>query len=783
LAQAVWAQVFVKMHFAAAVFDIVVAFHFSLAYTDDSVNYPEVPLPMGSAALRSSVWRWTVIAGVPLHTAFSHWTSDNTPESRCDWIVQLPATWSTEMLRSYSEGSLPGNSEIPWKGHPSEGGLPSIIFRGTQWELEQFLDLHSGCLFVEQDAPMIEASDASAPQVLDPTNWGLDRIDSEEALDNIYDSSGSTGKGVHVYVIDTGIRTTHDDFGGRAVPTLEVLGNGPIECNASDTTCANDVNGHGTHCAGTVGGATYGVAKEATLHAVKVLADHGFGSFSWFIEAIDFIVTKGLRPAVISASLGGFGSWIAIDNAINMAISAGIPVVVAAMNEGNTRFSNACDYTPAAVPGAITVGSIGDPRYNDRRSSFSNIGECVDIFAPGGLIPSCGVASDSAVTFMSGTSMATPHVAGAAALLLGEDPSRPPSMIDDILKARSSKDKIEDVGAGSPNRLLFVGASNVTVTTTTSATATTATTTNTDSVTATTATITVSSSTATTTITIAPTTTATGTSATMTMSSSTATTTTTITTTLTATGTTMTVSSSTATTTTTITPTTTATGTTMTVSSSTATTTTTVTTATTAVATTSVVPVVLTGSLDLSLGGASSGELLGELKAETEAAVASSLEQFLGVPQAWIEVTLSAKGKTGDSVRRLQKSSLATAAMRGANRRLQALQMVATYTITIPVNAEGADAVEATASIQDTFVVEGGAEQLASTLQGSLSNTLGSQLQVQVEAFSVPLTSAVATTSATDDETFESFAAQTAALSTAQVVVLAALISRALACE
>jgi hypothetical protein len=175
--------------------------------------------------------------------------------------------------------------------------------------------------------------------------------------------------------------------------------------------------------------------------------------------------------------------------------------------------------------------------------------------------------------------------------------------------------------------------------------------------------------------------------------------------------------------------------------------------------------------------------LLGELKAETEAAVASSLEEFLGVPQAWIEVTLSAKGNTGDSGRRLQKSSLATAAMRGANRRLQAQQLVATYTITIPVNAKGADAAEATATIQDTFVVEGGAEQLASTLQGSLGSALGSQLQVQVEAFSVPSTSAVTTTSATDDETLASFAAQTAALSTAQVVVLAALISRALACE
>jgi hypothetical protein len=190
--------------------------------------------------------------------------------------------------------------------------------------------------------------------------------------------------------------------------------------------------------------------------------------------------------------------------------------------------------------------------------------------------------------------------------------------------------------------------------------------------------------------------------------------------------------------------------------------------------------VVLTGSLDLSFGGGSVEELLGELKAETEAALASGLAQLLDVPQAWIKVTLmSAQDNAASSGRRLRQSSLATAATSGANRRLQAQQLVAIYTITIPADAKGGNAAETTGSVQDTFL-NVGAEQLTSTLQGSLSSTLGSQFQVQVDAFSVPSTGPVSTTTAGLDEP-SSCAAPAMALTTAHAVVLAALMTKVLA--
>jgi len=350
---------------------------------------------------------------------------------------------------------------VKWSGNPSEGGAALVIFHGTEEELELFLQGRSGALAVEEDVPVAKVSHrldsgrSLATQALNSAIWGLDRIDADQGLDQEYDNQGLTGKGVHVYVTDTGIRTTHSDFGGRAVPSLEALGNGVVECNG-DPNCALDNDGHGTHCAGIVGGNLFGVAKEATLHAAKVLDDLGSGSFAFFAQAVDFIVTRGERPAVISSSLGGRGSVRFVNNVINRAVASGITVVVAAGNEGDSSDPDACGVSPAGVPAAITVGSIGDARFNDRRSPFSNIGSCVDVFAPGGLIPSDGIESDDDTAFLSGTSMACPHVAGAAALLLGQNPSRTPTQVSNLILSQAATNKISDVGIGSPNKLLDI---------------------------------------------------------------------------------------------------------------------------------------------------------------------------------------------------------------------------------------------------------------------------------------------------------------------------------------
>jgi len=207
-------------------------------------------------------------------------------------------------------------------------------------------------------------------------SWGLDRVDDRVGLDNSYDppqTSTGGGKDMHVYVADTGVRTTHTDFGGRAIPTLEVLGNGVVVCNPTDASCANDGNGHGTHCAGTVGGTSFGVAKEVTLRAVKVLSDSGSGSFSWFISALDWVAGDAtVSKKIFSASLGGSGVYQAVQGAIDVATANGVVVVLAA---GNSN-SDSCQFFTAYVPNAITVGSTDR---QDARSWFSNYGSCNDI--------------------------------------------------------------------------------------------------------------------------------------------------------------------------------------------------------------------------------------------------------------------------------------------------------------------------------------------------------------------------------------------------------------------
>jgi len=272
--------------------------------------------------------------------------------------------------------------------------------------------------------------------------WGLERVGVEKAT--------MKGKGVHIYVLDTGVRTTHTDFGGRAIPTLEYVSTSPTECKGS-TSCARDVHGHGTHCAGSAGGTTYGVAPESTIHGVKVMTDAGEGATSWIVGAIDWVVAKGERPAVVSMSLGGSGRSSAYKTAIDTASNSGVTVVVAAGNEN----SNACNYSPAYVPSAITVGSTAP---GDSRSGFSNYGSCVEIYAPGSDIKSAGNANDDASASMSGTSMACPHVAGGVALLLESSPDMASTDVLQMLLSNAVTNYVTGLTSGCPNKLLYVGA-------------------------------------------------------------------------------------------------------------------------------------------------------------------------------------------------------------------------------------------------------------------------------------------------------------------------------------
>lgn len=270
-------------------------------------------------------------------------------------------------------------------------------------------------------------------------SWGPDRIDQRALPLNQQFVAPRTGRGVSVYVVDTGIRFDHQLFGGRAVPGIDVVGDGRN---------GGDCNGHGTHVAGTAGAASgYGVAPAARLVSARVLNCEGSGASSGVIAALDWIARNGSRPGVVNMSLGG-GAHASTDDAVRRVIAAGFPVVVAA---GNSN-ADACQSSPARVPEAITIGATGKA---DSRASFSNYGSCLDLFAPGEGIVSAWASAANALATASGTSMAAPHVAGAAALLLESGALGTQAVRDSI--HQSATKSVVTAAASTNNHLLFVG--------------------------------------------------------------------------------------------------------------------------------------------------------------------------------------------------------------------------------------------------------------------------------------------------------------------------------------
>merc|ERR1719330_775185 len=287
---------------------------------------------------------------------------------------------------------------------------------------------------VENDGIFMD--DDIVEETAQAASWGVTRVGAG--------APGRTGSGVNIYVLDSGVRVSHQDFGGRAIPTLSAETLPPVECNG-DSSCAVDDRGHGSHCAGSAGGSTYGVAPSATIRAM----DRG-RSFADAYASMDWVALNRIRPAVLTMSFGSGGQSAGSEDAVDAVVNQGVTVTVAACNNNG----DACRFTFAYIPNAISVGSSTS---TDARSSFSNYGNCITIFAPGSSITSALWTSDTGSRTISGTSMAAPHVAGGAALILAEDPSLLPAKVKERLVQTAEVDVLSDV-RGSPNLLLDVRA-------------------------------------------------------------------------------------------------------------------------------------------------------------------------------------------------------------------------------------------------------------------------------------------------------------------------------------
>lgn len=298
--------------------------------------------------------------------------------------------------------------------------------------------------YIEQDRT-VALQETTVAQTQSNATWGLDRIDQvTRPLDGLYHYN-YTGAGVNAFIIDSGIRADHIEFTGRLKPGYNVEKDSAGVISSTNTA---DCNGHGTHVSGTVGGTVLGVAKGVTIIPVRVLDCGGSGSSSGVIAGINWVAASPLRPAVANMSLGMSAVSTAVNSAVAGAVGQGVTMVVAA---GNSNV-DACTTSPASEPSAITVGATDN---TDARASYSNFGNCLDLFAPGSSITSAWYTGSNAAAVLSGTSMASPHVTGVAALALAANPTASPVDVTAFLKAQASANQLTSIGTGSPNLLVY----------------------------------------------------------------------------------------------------------------------------------------------------------------------------------------------------------------------------------------------------------------------------------------------------------------------------------------
>lgn len=374
--------------------------------------------------------RYVASTGIPVENQFIVVLKDEAPSvhAREALLLNLASQHGAELARTY-HSALNG------------GVMQMTEARARALSNHAFVD------YVEQDSMVQLIVPLSTSQQTPTPSWGLDRIDQHLLpLDTTYNYSND-GSGVNAYVIDTGIYISHTEFSGRATIGADFVNDGN----------SGDCNGHGTHVAGTIGGTQYGVAKNVNLIAVRVLNCSGSGTIAGVIAGIDWVTTTKQsadlafpsipHPTVANMSLGG-GTSSSLDTAVNNSINSGITYVIAAGNSSR----NACNFSPARVSAALTIGATDK---TDTRPTWSNYGKCLDLFSPGVGITSAWIGSDTATNTISGTSMATPHVAGVVALKLHQNPSATPSMVTSELINKTTKNVVNSSGKYSPNRLLF----------------------------------------------------------------------------------------------------------------------------------------------------------------------------------------------------------------------------------------------------------------------------------------------------------------------------------------
>jgi subtilisin family serine protease len=322
-------------------------------------------------------------------------------------------------------------------GHVYERALTGFSISGIDDRTADQISRHPAVAFVDTD----KQHEAQVTQT--PATWGIDRIDQRSLpLSNSY-TYINTGSGVHVYVVDSGIRADHGEFTGR-------IGTGYTAI--IDGIGTGDCSGHGTHVAGTIGGTVYGVAKGVTLHPVRVLNCAGAGSSATVIAGLNWVLTNAVAPAVVNYSIGIDAIDTSVETPIANLLAANITVVAAAGNFGN----DACVNSPARLGGSSDMLTVGNSNNADARNPGSNWGRCLTLFAPGTNITSAGIASTSATMIYSGTSMSSPHVAGAAAQYLQTNTTATPAAVKAAIVYASTRGAISNTGS-SPNRLLYIG--------------------------------------------------------------------------------------------------------------------------------------------------------------------------------------------------------------------------------------------------------------------------------------------------------------------------------------